>query len=112
MSDDLDYTSMPAFHLAPDSSATVGGCDLLKSRLKTCKQAALAAELGIDPGQLSHILAGKFGIPVAKLGVLLAALGLKLVDAEARVIEQQDFDALARMAGQLLTQAPHAMLKG
>lgn len=99
------------FQLAAGSTATAEPWVLLK-RLKECKQSAVAEAIGIDAGQFSHVLAGKAGMPFPKFKALLDELGLKLVDSNACVIDPQDFDALARMAGRMLMQSPHAMLKG
>lgn len=107
--DDLD--AVPAFHLAADSSASESSCILTK-RLKESKHQALASEIGMDPGQLSNVLGGKVGLMVRYLLPLLRALNLKLVDANAQVIEQQDFESMARAAAVLYTKAPHLMLKG
>lgn len=100
-----------AFQLAPGSTSTGEPWVLLK-RLKECKQSALAEAIGIDPGQFSHVLAGKAGMPFSKFKALLDELGLKLVDTNAYVIDGPDFDALTRMAGRMLTQSPHSLLKG
>lgn len=112
MSETLGFLDEPAFHLAPTSSATVSGCELLKQRLKASKQAAVAEAIGMDAGQLSHVMAGRFGLPIQKLGALLDELGLKLVDKAAQVIDERDFEAVTRAAGLLYTQAPHLLLKG
>lgn len=112
MSDDLDLDLVPAFQLAPASTATTGSWNLLKQRLKESKQSAVASAIGMDAGQFSNVLAGKLNLPLPKLVQLLDELGLKVVDAKAQVIDEQDFAGLARAAATLYSQAPHLVLKG
>ncbi|TAM22386.1 MAG: XRE family transcriptional regulator [Nevskiaceae bacterium] len=112
MPDDLDLDSVPAFQLAAVPTATNGSWSLLKQRLKDSKQSAVAGAIGMDPGQFSNVLAGKLNLPLPKLVQLLDELGLKVVDAKAQVIDEQDFAGLARAAALLYSQAPHLVLKG
>lgn len=106
-----DFDDVPAFQLAADSSASEDGW-LFLNRLGAMKQEAVAREAGIDPGQFSKILKGELGLSLRKLKPLLDALGLQLVDSGARVIDQRDFESMARAAATLYGQAPHLLLKG
>lgn len=108
---DLDVLDVPAFHLAADSSATSEPWVLLK-RLRACKQGAVAAEIKMDSGQFSNVVHGKLGISLPQLKALLDALGLKLIDANAKVIDEQDFLGLTRAAAMLYTSAPHLLIRG
>lgn len=109
---ELDLDEVPAFQRAPGSSAMTTSWSLLKDRAKAAKQAAIAAAIDIDPATLSNALNGKAGISVPKFMELLSELNLKIVDTNAQVIDQADFDGLARTAATLLSRAPHLLLKG
>ncbi len=112
MNDLGGFDDMPAFHLAPGSTAMSSGWKLFDERRKAVKQEALAAQINMDKGQLSDVLNFKQNVKIPQLVSILDALGLKLVDKGAQVIDERDFEAVTRAAGLLYTQAPHLLLKG
>lgn len=107
-----DFDEVPAFQLADGSSSTSDGWTLLMTRLKQAKQSAAASAIGMDAGQFSNVVAGKANLPLRQVVQLMHFLDLKLVDAHDKVIDQADFDGLARTAAMLLTKAPQLMLRG
>lgn len=107
-----DFDEVPTFQLAEESSSTSDGWKLLMTRLKAAKQSSAAAAIGMDAGQFSNVVAGKANLPLRQVVQLMHFLELKMVDAHDRVIDQADFDGIARTAATLLTKAPHLMLRG
>lgn len=96
------------------ASASVPGTSsdsdwILLKRLEAAKHAAVAADIGVDAGTLSHFFNGKGGLKPAQLRRLLEVLGLKVVDAEARCVRPELFAEVTRLAGKLLTEAPQLM---
>lgn len=67
---------------------------------RTGKQVAEA--IGTDDTFISRFLSGERGLKIDQIGPALAAMGLKLVDAEEQTINPKRLEALEYLAGESL----------
>lgn len=79
---------------------------IVLDRLELRKQGALADECRIDPGSLSAFVNGKGALKLRDVQALIAALGLKCVDANSRCVRAETFAELTRLAGRALIETP------
>lgn len=82
---------------------------LLKRIEEHPKQEALALAAGLDAGALSTFKNNKGAIKISNLKLLLRALNLKLVSADARCVKESVFRQMAELAGRAMQEQPQLL---
>lgn len=83
---------------------------ILLRRIETHpKQEALASAAGLDAGALSAFKNNKGAIKISNLKLLLRALNLKLVSADARCVKESVFREMAALAGRAMQEQPQLL---
>lgn len=94
-----------------DPQGSNGSVWLPIKRLEAGKQAAIAAETGIDQATLSGFLNGKAALKAHQLQDLFKALRIKCVDEESLHVLKDVFMQMSQFAGQALIKAPYLLLE-
>jgi hypothetical protein len=75
---------------------------LILRRLAAVSQAAVARQCGWTESHTSRIASSQAGVKLDELGRYLEVLGLRLVDKEARLVDQDEYHALRVLARKAL----------
>lgn len=82
---------------------------LLRRIAEHSKQEALALAAGLDAGTLSAFKNNKGAVKISNLKLLLRALNLKLVSADARCVKESVFRDMAALAGRAMQEQPQLL---
>lgn len=74
----------------------------LLQRIAGVTQKTIAEGLNVDPSTVHRIINGESGVKLSNIHQFLSLLGMKVVDANAEVIDKEEVSALRYLAGKAI----------